>query len=189
VGRDVGGHANGDSGGAVDEQIRERRREHRGFFGRLVVVGAEVDGLLVEIRHQVVGERLQPRLGVAHRRRRVAVDRPEVPLAVHQGIPHVEFLRHADERVVDRCVAVRVEIAHHLADDLGALAVAARWGQPHRLHPVQDAAVRRLQPVTGVGQRSADDYAHRVIHVRALHLVFDVDGVQRGGELIGHDVC
>ena len=183
VRRDIGRHADRDSRRAVDEQVRKRRRQDRRLFGGLVVVGGEVDGLLVEVRHQVVGERLQPRLGVAHRRRRIAVDRAEVPLAVDQGISHVELLRHSHERVVDRRVAVRVEIAHHLADDLGALAVAARRGQPHRLHPVEDAAVRRLEAVARVGQRSSDDYAHGVIHVRALHLVFDVDGVLRGGEI------
>ena len=82
-----------------------------------------------------------------------------------------------DERVVDRRVAVGMEVAHHLADDLRALAIAARRRQPHRLHAVQHAAMRRLQAVAGVGQRSSNDYAHGVIHVRPLHLVFDVDGV------------
>ena len=43
-------------------------------------------------------------------------------------------------------------------------------------HAVQHTAMRGLQPVADVRQRSADDHAHRVIHVRALHLVFDVDG-------------
>jgi hypothetical protein len=53
----------------------------------------EVDGLLVEIRHHLVAERLEPRFGVSHRRRRVAVDRSEVALAVHQRVAHVEVLR------------------------------------------------------------------------------------------------
>ena len=119
---------------------------------------------------------LQPRLGVPHRRGRVAVDRAEVALAVDQRVAHVEVLRQPHERVVDRRVAVGMEIAHHLADDLRALAVAARRRQPHRLHAVQHAAMRRLQPVAGVGQRSSNDYAHGVIHVRPLHFVFDVDG-------------
>ena len=35
------------------------------FFGGLVVVGAEIDGLLVEVGHHVVGERLEPRFRVA----------------------------------------------------------------------------------------------------------------------------
>src|SRR5262249_4155708 len=109
--------------------------------------------------------------------------RSEIPLAVHQGIPHVELLREPDERVVDRRVAVGMEVAHHLTDDLGALAVGAVAGEPHEAHAVQDAPMRGLQSVAGVGQRSPDDYAHRVIHVRALHLVFDVDWNFGGGEI------
>jgi hypothetical protein len=35
--------------------------------------------------------------------------------------------------------------------------------------------MRRLEAVAGVGQRSSNDYAHGVIHVRTLHFVFDVD--------------
>ena len=58
VRRDVGRHADRDAGGAVDQQVRERRREDGRLFGGLVVVGNEVDGLLVEIRHHRFGERL-----------------------------------------------------------------------------------------------------------------------------------
>ena len=56
------------------------------------------------------------------------------------------------------------------------LRYAAVRREAHLPHAVQHAAVRGLQAVADVGQRSPDDYAHRVIHVRALHLVFDVDG-------------
>ena len=153
------------------------RRQNGRLLRRLVVVGREVDGLLVEIRHHVVGERLQTRLGIPHRRRAIAVDRTEVALPVHRRVAHVEVLRQPDQRVVDRRVAVGMEVAHHLADNLCALAVATARRQPHRLHAVEDAAVSGLQPVAGVGQRSSHDYAHRVIHVRPLHLVFDVDRV------------
>ncbi len=59
VRRHVGRHADGDAGRAVDEQIRNGRRQHRRLFRRLVVVRDVVDGLLVEIRHHVVGERLR----------------------------------------------------------------------------------------------------------------------------------
>ena len=54
VRRDVGRHADGDARRAVDEQVRNVRRQNRRLFGRLVVVGDEIDGLLVEIRHHVV---------------------------------------------------------------------------------------------------------------------------------------
>ena len=48
--------------------------------------------------------------------------------------------------------------------------------EAHLPHRVEHAAMRRLEPVAHVRQRSPDDHAHRVIQVRALHLVFDVDG-------------
>ncbi len=174
VRRHVRRHADGDARRPVDEKIRKRRRQDGRLFRRLVVVRREVDRLFVEIGHRFVRQRLETRFRVPHRRGRVAVDRSEVPLSVDERVAHVEVLREPHERVVDGLIAVGMEIAHHLADDLRALAVAARRREAHRLHAVQHAAVRGLQPVAGVGQRSSNDYAHRVIHVRPLHLVFDV---------------
>src|SRR3954453_7011228 len=43
------------------------------------------------------------------------------------------------------------------------------------VHRVQHAAVDRLETGTDLGQRPADDDAHRVIDVAALHLLLDVD--------------
>ena len=61
--------------------------------------------------------------GVAHRRRRIAVDRAEIALAVDQQVAHRERLRHAHDRVVDRGIAVRVILADHVADHARALLV------------------------------------------------------------------
>jgi len=165
VRRDVRRHPDGDARRAVHEQVGKRRRKDGRLLSRLVVVGDEVDRLTVEVRHHRLGHRLGTRFRVTHRRGRIAVDRSEVPLPVDQGIAHVEFLREADEGVVDRGVAVGMVVPHDLADDLRALAVGAVGREPHRAHAVQHATVRGLEPVARVGQRSADDHAHRVIHV------------------------
>ena len=98
----------------------------RRLLARAVVVLDEVDGLLVDVGQQLGGDRRHARLGVAHGRRRVAVDRAEVALAVDQRVAQREVLRQAHQRVVQRDVAVRVVLAHHLADDRRALAVARR---------------------------------------------------------------
>ena len=149
-------------------------RQHR-RLGRAVVVGRlEVDGVLLDVRHHRRADAGQARLGVAHGGRRVAVDGAEVALAVHQQRAHVAGLGHAHQRVVDGGVAVRVVVAHHLADDLGALAVGAARLQAHLLHAVQHAPVGGLQPVAHVGQRAADDDRHGVGHVGLPHLVGDV---------------
>ena len=64
VRRDVGGHADRDAAAAVDEQVREPRREHRRLARAAVVGGVEVDGVLVDLAEQLHRERRQPRLGV-----------------------------------------------------------------------------------------------------------------------------
>ena len=170
VRRDVRRHADGDAGGAVDQQVREPRRQDERLAARLVVVGAEVDGVRVDVAEHLGGEALEAGLRVAHRGGRVVVDRAEVALAVDQRVAQGEVLGEADEGVVDRRVAVRVVLAHHLADDEGALAVAAVRLEAEVVHRVEHAAVDRLQAVADVGQRPAHDHAHRVIEVRAAHL-------------------
>ena len=131
VRRDVRRHANGDARGTVDEQIRKWRRKNRRLFGGLVVVRDEVNRLLVEVDHHLVGQAVEARFRVAHRRGRVTVDRAEVSLPVGEHVAHVEVLRQADQGVVNRRVAVGMVVAHHLADDLCALAITAGRGQPH----------------------------------------------------------
>ena len=118
---------------------------------------------------------LEAHLGVAHRRRRVVVDRAEIPLPVDQRHAHGEFLRHAHQRVVDRLVAVRMVLAHHLADDGRGLAVGLVPVHAHFVHGVEDAPVHGLQPVAHVGKRARDDHAHRVVDVRGPHLLGDGD--------------
>ncbi len=45
----VGRHADRDAAGAVDQQVRELRRQHRRFTLGIVVVRLEIDGVLVDI--------------------------------------------------------------------------------------------------------------------------------------------
>ncbi len=118
VRRDVRRHADRDPRGAVDQQVREARRKDQRFAARAVVVGREVDRVHVEVAQHLGRDPREAGLGVAHGGSRVVVDGAEVALAVDELVAHRELLRHADERVVDRGVAVGVILAHHLADDL-----------------------------------------------------------------------
>ncbi len=173
VRRDVGRHADGDAVAAVDQQVGKPRRKDLRFLLGLVVVGLEIDGVLVDVVQQQRGRARQPHLGVAHRRRRIAVDRAEIALPVDQRHPHRERLRHAHHGVVDRRVAVRVVLAHHVADHAGRLAVRPVGGVAGVLHAEQDAPVHRLQPVAGVRQRARHDHAHGVVEVGAAHLLLE----------------
>ena len=122
VRRNVRGHADGDAGGAVDQQVGQPRRQHHRLLPRAVVVGPERHGPPVELGQQLGASWVEPAFRVAHGRGAVAVQRAEVADAFHQGIAHGERLRQPHQRVVDGRVAVRVVAAHHVAHHLRALA-------------------------------------------------------------------
>ena len=175
VRRDVRGHADRDAGGAVDQQVRHPRRKHRGLDGGIVEVRDEIDGLLVDIGQQLLGQLREPRLGIPVGRCRVAVNGAEVALPVHQQIAHVEVLRHPDHGVVDRAVAVGMVLLQHFADHAGALGIFLVVQQSFPEHGIEDAPMHRLQAVAHVRKRPPHDHAHGVIEVGGLHLLLDVD--------------
>ena len=156
-------HADRDARRAVDEEVREPRREDRRLTPGFVVVRDEVDGVGVDVPEHLRRNSREAALRVPHGACRIAVDGAEVPLALDQRIPHRERLRETDERVVDRRVAVRVVVPHDIAHDARGLP-----GRPVRLktrlvHCVEDAPVNRLEPVPDVREGPTDDHAHRVI--------------------------
>jgi hypothetical protein len=175
VRRDVGGHADRDARRAVDDEIGKARGQHHRLEGRLVVVRREVDGFHLDVGHQFAGDARHAALGIAHGRRRIAVDGAKVALAVNQRVAKREGLGHADQRVVDGGVAVGMVNTHRLPHHLGALGVLLVVLQAHLGHGVEDPAMDRLETVESAGQSAADDDRHGVIEVRAAHLLLDVD--------------
>ena len=176
VRRDVGRHADGDTAGTVDQQIGKARRQHHRLRLAVVIVRLEVDRFLVDVFQQRLGRLGKAGFGVSHRGGRIAVHRAEIALAVDQEDAEREVLRHADHGVVDRLVAVRVVLRHHLADRAGRFLEGTGGGEPALAHGVEDAAVDWFQAVADIGERAADDDAHRVVEVGAFHLLFDGDG-------------
>jgi hypothetical protein len=81
---------------------------------------------------------------------------------------------------------VRVVLADHVTDDARRLLVRPVPVVVELVHREQDAPVHRLEAVAGIGQGAPHDHAHRVIEVRAPHLLFKADGQGFLGEL-GHE--
>jgi hypothetical protein len=175
VRRDVRRHADGDARRAVDQQVRDARRQHDRLLRGLVVVRREVHRLLVEIRQQLAGDARHADLGVAHGGGGIAVDGAEVALAVDQRVAQGEVLHHADDRVVHGRVAVRMVLADDVADDAGGLLVRPVPVVAEVVHRVERPAMHRLQPVARVRQGARDDDGHGVVHEGLPHLVFDRD--------------
>jgi hypothetical protein len=178
VGRDVGGHADRDALAAVDEQVREAGGQHVGLGLVARVVVAEVDRVLVDPVEEAHGDRIEAALGVA-RGRGAEVGAAEVAVAVDQRVAQREALGHAHQRVVDRALAVGVVLAHHVAGDACALHVRPVGPGPEVVHAVEDPAVHGLEAVAGIREGARRDDRHRVVQEGALHLLLDLDGLDR----------
>ena len=175
VRRNIRRHADSDAARAVDQQVGEPGWQNRGLAARPIVIVGKIDGILVEIIEQAVGDTCQSRFGIAHASGGVWIDTAEIALAIDQRHPHRPILRHPRQRVVDRAVPVRVIIAHHVANDLGALAISSSGDEAAFLAGEQNTAMNRLQAIAHIGQRAADDHAHRIIEIAGFHLIDDVD--------------
>src|SRR5690606_31902846 len=92
-----------------------------------------------------------------------------------QRIAHGEGLREAHQRVVDGLVAMRVELAHHLADDGSAFGKALAGIEARKAHGMDDAAMHRLQPVADIRQRAVHDGRQRISEIALLERLLQVD--------------
>ena len=183
VGRDIGGHAHGDTGGAIHQQIGHPRRHDIGNALGAVVVVHIVDGFLVQIGQQFVGDLGHAHFGVTHGGGGIAVDGTEVALPVHQHVAQGERLGHADNGVVHGGIAVGVIFTNHITHHTGGLFIGFIPVVAELVHGEQHAAVHRLEAVAHIRQSPAHDHAHGVIQVRLSEFVLDVDGSNFFGEV------
>jgi hypothetical protein len=173
--RDRGRHADRDALRAVGEQVRETAGHHDRFFALAVVIGTELDAVLVDAVDQEPRDLGHPRFGVAVGGGIIAVDIAEIALAVDQRITRGEILCQPHHGVVDRLVAMRVERAHHVADDFCGFLERRAGVEPQQAHAVEDAPVHRLQPVAGVRQRAVHDGRERISEIALFQRIAQHD--------------
>ena len=183
MGRNIGGHAHGNTGGAVYQQIGHPGGHHIGNLFRAVVVVDEIHGFLVQIGQQFVGDLGHAHFGVTHGGSGVPVDGTEVTLAIHQHVAQGKRLRHPHDGVVHGGVTMGVVFTDYVTDHTGRLLVGLVPVVVQLVHGEQHPAVHRLEAVAHVRQCPSHDHAHGVIQVRLLEFVFDVDRGNFSGEI------
>ena len=142
--RDVRRHADRNTASAIDQHVRETGRQNSWFRSLAVVVVLKINGIFVDVGQQVGGGFVHPHFGIAHGGRVIAVHGAKVALTIQQGQRHREILRHAHQRVIDRAIAVRVVLTHHVAHGPRGLAVGFVVGVSGLVHGIKNAAVHRF---------------------------------------------
>ena len=180
VRRDRGRHADRDALRAIGEQVRKPTRQDYRFFRRAIVIGTELDAVLVDTVEQKLRDSGHASFGIAIGGRIIAVDVAEIALAVDQRIARGKILREAHQRIIDRLIAVRMERAHHVANDFCRFLERRAGVKPQQPHAIEDAAMHRLQAVAGVRQRAVHDGRERISEVALLERVAQHDLVDFG---------
>ena len=171
----VGRHTHCNASRTVDQQVGHPGRHDQRFILCLIVIGTKINGFPVEVRQDFVRQLRHAHFRVTHGRRCVSINRTKIALAIHQQVAHGEWLGHADDRVIDRGIAMGViltnDVTHHAGRFLiGLIPVVAQFA-----HGEKNSAMDRFQPVAHIGKSTSDDHAHGVVQIGLAHFVFEVD--------------
>ena len=79
-------HADRDPGRTVDEQVGKLCRQHQRLLQGAVIIRHEIDGFLLYVGQQLIGQPGHANLGIPHGRGVVPVHRAKVSLPVDQRI-------------------------------------------------------------------------------------------------------
>ena len=180
VRRNRGRHADRDALRAICQQVWKAAGKNDRLFRLPVVVGPEFDAVFVDAFQQKARDIGHARFGVTVGGRVVAVDIAEIALAVDEWIARGKILREPHHGVIDRLVAVWMERAHHIADDLGGFLERRGRIEIEQAHAVEDAPMHRLQAVTGVRQGTTGDRRERISEIALLERVAQHDLVNFG---------
>ena len=144
MGRNIGGHANGNPRGSVYKKIWKTAWKNTGLLFCLVKVGNKVNRILIDVRKKLHGNLAQTRFRVTHGRRSVSVHGTEVSMAVHQNMAHGPGLGHIYQRPVNGTVSMRMIFTHGITDDTGAFSVRFIRSVIQLNHGIENSSLHRL---------------------------------------------
>ena len=172
VGRNIGGHSHGNTRAAVEQQVGNLARHDRRFLKGVVVVGAKIHGVLVQVVQKLLGKLGHAHFGVTHGSSGVAVNGTKVALPVHQRIAHGKFLRHAHQSIIHGRVAVGVILTDDVTDDAGGFFVRTVIVVGKLVLRKKNTPVHRLKAVTRVGDGAPDDDRKGILQIRFAEFFF-----------------
>ena len=172
MGRNARRHTDGNSFGAIYQQIGHPHRQYGRLFLRLIKIGHEVYHILVQIRKVCfLRHFFKTRLRITHRRRSVTLNGAEIPMSIHKRKALLKILRHNYQRFINGTVPMGMILTHGIAHNTGRLPVGLIMPQPKLTHVIQHPSLHRLQSVSGIRNGPRCDYTHRIIQIAPLHLL------------------
>ena len=158
VSRDIGSHTHGNTVTAVDQQVGHLGRHHGRLLERIVEVVDHIDGILLDVVHDMLAHLREPALGITHGSGRVTVNTTEVTLSVNKRIAHVPVLSHTHQGAIDRAVAMRMVLTQYLTHDTRTFLVRFITRVAQTQHTIEDTPVHRLESVSDIRKGTGHDH-------------------------------
>ena len=169
MGRDIGSHTYGNTGGTIYQKIGITAGEYSGFLFRFIKVRYEIYRIFIDIGQHLHGNLGKPGLCITHGGRAVAVLGTEVSVSVNQRISCGPLLGHINQRPVNGAVAVGMVLTHGIADDTGALSVRLIRTVVQLYHGIQYPSLYRFQTISDVRKGTGGNNTHGIIYIRFFH--------------------
>ena len=147
MGRNIGCHTNGNTGGTVYQQVWEMRWQNGRLHQTVIVVWLKIYGFFFNVGEQYLGELAHSCFCITISSRRVTVYGTEVTVTVHQRIPHGEILCQTNKGVIHRGITVGVIPSQHGTYRIGTFAVCLVGMKSVFKHGIQNTAMHRLQTI------------------------------------------
>ncbi len=173
--RDAGCHPDGNARCAVGEQVRKAGGKDDGLAVLTVIGRPEIDGIFVDPVEHRLRHRRQPAFGVTHCGSIIPVDIAEISLPVDQRITLRKVLCETHQRVIDRELAMGMELADHISDYPRAFLVPGGGVQAKLMHRVHDSAVHRLEAIAHIRQGARHDRRQRIGQIAFAERIGEID--------------
>ena len=131
---DCSRHCRGNAYSTVANHVWKCRRQYFGFFQALVVVGAIINGLLLEVVQHLLPRSCHTRFCVAHRSGRISVDGAKITLSIYEWITQLKILRQMHQRWIDNVFTVRMVIARSVTGNMSAFSMLPVCAQAEVIH-------------------------------------------------------
>ena len=175
MGGNIGGHAYGNAGRTVEQQIGNLGGQNGGLVQRAIVVRSEIDGILFDISQKLACQPGHAHFRITHGCRGVPVNGAEVALTIHKGIAHAEVLGQTHQGIVHGRVAMGMVFTYDITNDTGRLLVSPVIDVSKLGHSVQNTPMHRLQTISGVRNGTTDNDRQRIFQVGAAKFFFYIN--------------
>ena len=115
--RYIGRHTYRNTDRTVYQQIRESGRQHSRLSFLIVIVGYEINGILIDILHHFHSDFRHTGFGITHCRRTVTIHGTEVTMSLYQHVAVAEVLCHTNHGIIYGCITVRMILTDYFTND------------------------------------------------------------------------